>query len=168
MVMVPEFVRTIEQSGLANWMRDSESYFAYPAVITLHTFGMALLAGLNVAIGLRILGVAPSIPLAPLDRLYRLMWFGFWVNAITGVVLVISYPTKAFTDPVFYVKLGFVAAGMVYMQLIRNRVIRHANPVSGLAVNAKSLAAISLLMWFGAIYAGKFMEYTYTNLIYPG
>jgi|SRR3990170_2332583 len=164
--MLPEFLRTIEQSGLATWMRESSSLLAYPAVITLHTFGMALLAGLSAAISLRLLGVAPSIALAPLERFFPLIWLGFWVNAVTGVMLVISYPTKALTDPVFYVKLGFIAAAMVYMQLIRNRVFRHANPAP--AANGKHLAAVLLLMWFGAIFAGKFIEYTYRNLIYPG
>lgn len=164
--MPPEFLRTIEQSGLAAWMRESDSFLAYPAIITLHTFGLALLVGLSAAICLRLLGVAPGIPLAPLERFFPLIWLGFWVNAVTGVMLVISYPTKALTDPVFYVKLGFIAAAMVYMQLIRNRVFRHANPAP--AANGKHLAAVLLLMWFGAIFAGKFIEYTYTNLIYPG
>jgi hypothetical protein len=158
----------IEETGLSVWLRESPSLLAYPAIITAHTFGLALLAGPNVAIDLRILGAAPRLPLTPLERFFRVMWLGFWVNAITGVVLLIAYPTKALTDPIFYVKLGFIAAGMVFMQLIRNRVFRHVNPAQGpLAANGKNLAAVSLFCWFGAIWAGKMIEYTYTYLIFP-
>ena len=168
-MVIPEFLRTIEQSGLAGFLRDSPSWLAYPAIITVHTYGMALIVGLNVGIDLRILGVAPRIPLAPLDRLFPVMWLGFWMNAVTGVLLLIAYPTKAFTDPVFYVKMAFVAAAIVYMQLIRNRVIRRASTAQeSAAANGKNLAAVSLLWWFGAVWAGKFVEYTYRNLIYPG
>ena len=168
-MVIPEFLRTIEQSGLAGFLRDSPSWLAYPAIITAHTWGMALAAGLNVGIDLRLLGVAPQIPLAPLERFFKVMWLGFWVNALTGTVLLITYPTKAFTDPVFYVKMAFVAAAIVYMQLIRNRVIRRASTAQeSAAANGKNLAAVSLLWWFGAIFAGKMVEYTYRNLIYPG
>jgi hypothetical protein len=168
-LVIPEFLRTIEQSGLAGWLRDSSSWLAYPAIITLHTFGLALVAGLSVGIDLRILGVAPQIPLAPLGRFFPVMWLGFWVNAVSGFLLMIAYPTKALPDPVLSVQLGFVAAAMVYLHLIRNRVFRHVNPAEGpMAASAKNLAAVSLLWWFGAIFAGKFVEYTYTNLIYPG
>jgi len=166
-LVIPEFLNTIEQSGLSTWLRASPSLLAYPTVLTLHAFGQALLAGTSVAIDLRLLGVAPQIPLAPLERFFKVMWLGFWVNALTGTVLLITYPTKAFTDPVFYVKMGFVAAAMVCLQLIRNRVFGHVNPAQGpMAANAKNLAAVSILCWFGANFAGKFMEYTYRHLIF--
>jgi hypothetical protein len=168
-VVLPTFLRAIEATGLSVWLRESPSLLAYPAILTAHTLGLALVTAPNVAIDLRILGAAPRLPLAPLERFFGIMWLGFWVNTISGVVLLIAYPTKALTDPIFYLKLGFIAAAMVSMQLIRNRVFRRVNPAQGpLAANAKNLAAMSLFFWFGAIAAGKFIEYTYTYLTFPG
>ena len=167
-MLLPTFLRTIEASGFSVWLRESPSLLAYPAILAAHTIGMAFLAGPNVAIDLRILGVAPRMPLAPLERFFRLMWLGFYVNAVTGVVLLIAYPTKALTDPVFYVKLGFVALAVMYMQLIRNRVFRASPPAEELAAaNGQFLAIASLVCWAGAITAGKFMEYTYHYLVFP-
>ena len=40
------------------------------------------------------------------------MWAGFWVNAVSGVLLLIAYPTKALTNPLFYVKLVLIAIGL--------------------------------------------------------
>ena len=167
-MVLPTFLHTIEASSLSVWLRESLSLLAYPAFLAAHTIGLAFLAGPSVAIDLRILGVAPRLPLAPLERFYRLMWLGFYVNAVSGVVLLIAYPTKALTDPVFYVKLGFIALAVTYMQLIRNRVFRDsALSAESIAAKGRSLAIVSLCCWAGAIIAGKFMEYTYSYLVYP-
>ena len=167
-MVLPLFLRSIEASGFSVWLRESPSLLAYPAILAAHTIGLAFLAGPSVAIDLRILGVASRLPLAPLERFFRLMWLGFCVNAVSGVVLLIAYPTKAVTDPVFYVKLGFIALAVVYMQLIRNRVFRDLPSAEGLvATKGRFLAVASLFCWAGAITAGKFMEYTYHYLVYP-
>ena len=167
-MILPTFLRTIEASGLSVWLRESPSLLAYPAFLAAHTIGMAFLAGPSVAIDLRILGVAPRLPLAPLERFFGLMWLGFTVNVVSGVVLLIAYPTKALTDPVFYIKLGFVVLAVMYMRLIRNRVFRALPAGEDLLVTkGKFLAVASLICWTGAITAGKFMEYTYRYLVYP-
>ena len=49
------------------------------------------------------------------------MWLGFGINAISGVFLLIAYPTKAFTNPVFYLKLLLIASAVVIMQRMKNR-----------------------------------------------
>ena len=99
----------VEHSAVSTWIRESPSVFAFPSILTLHTLGMGFLAGTNAAMDLRILGFAPSLPLAPMERLFRLMWFAFCVSAASGIGLLIAYPTKALTNPLFYVKLLFVA-----------------------------------------------------------
>ena len=96
----------IEQSAFSTWLRESPSLLVFPSILFLHTIGMGFLAGTNAAIGLRILGVAPQMRIAPMQKFYPLMWWGFWVNALTGILLIIAYPTQAFTNPVFYIKLA--------------------------------------------------------------
>jgi hypothetical protein len=43
-------------------VRESRSIWAYPTILTLHTVGLALLAGLSIAVDLRMLGVARRVP----------------------------------------------------------------------------------------------------------
>ena len=38
----------------------------------------------------RILGLAQNLPLAPMERFYRVMWIGFWINVGSGIVLLIA------------------------------------------------------------------------------
>jgi hypothetical protein len=87
------FLSFIESSDLSMWVR-GDSMLAFPTIITAHTICMGLLAGTSSAIDLRILGVAPGIPLDALRRFYPMMWLALAINAVTGVLMVIGYPTK--------------------------------------------------------------------------
>src|SRR5581483_4073375 len=72
------FLESIEQLGFSTWVRESPSKFAYPTILWLHVMGMGVVAGTSGIISLRLLGISPKTPLQELDRLYPLMWFGFW------------------------------------------------------------------------------------------
>ena len=155
----------LETSSFSMWVRDSTSVFAFPAIISFHAIGMGLVVGMNAAIDLRILGFAPQIPLMEMKRFLPFIWIGFWVNAVSGVALLIGYPTKALTNPVFYAKLLFIALGLAALRSIRNHVLRDPSldqdPVPR---NGRILAAASLVCWAGAITAGRLLAYTYVRL----
>src|SRR5579884_1471925 len=96
------FLDTIENLGFSTWVRESPSKFAYPTVLLLHVIGMGIVAGVSSIISLRLLGISSKIPLEPLERLYPVMWWGFWINAITGTALLMASATKRLVDPTFY------------------------------------------------------------------
>jgi hypothetical protein len=156
----------IESTALSTWLREEPSIWAFPFVLILHTWGLAFLVGTNVAIGVRILGAARGVPLGSLHRYFRVMWFGFWVNAVSGVLLLIAYPTKALTNPLFYVKLGFIAAGILLAGRIRAHIQElpstDLRPMPG---SLRLLAVGSLFCWAVSITAGRFLAYTYTRLL---
>jgi hypothetical protein len=152
----------IEHSALSDWIRGSDCICAFPAIVTLHNIGMAFLAGCGIAIDLRIIGFAQGIPLKPLARLLPLMWAAFAVNATTGVLLLIAYPTKALTNPLFYIKLTLVAVALTLVYLVARDVLRGATPVGKpLATKAKMLAGASLAAWLVLIAAGRYLAYTH-------
>ena len=155
-----DFLVRLEQLGFSKWVRESSSIFAFPSVLLLHTVGMGIVVGINAGIDLRILGIAPALPLAPMERFIPLLWIGFWVNAATGVVLVIVDATMKLTNPDFYVKMVFIALALINLRLLRNRVFR--DPLvdeSRLSTQTKLLAVTSLIFWLGAITAGRLMAY---------
>jgi len=147
------------------WVRDSPSVFAFPSILTLHTIGMGVVAGLSAAVDVRILGVAAGVPLTEAQRFRAFLWSGFWLNAVSGVVLLIGYPTKALTNPLFYVKLTFIALAVVVQLAIERRVLRDPHiDVNGVPRTGKVLAIASLVCWAAAIASGRFLAYTYTVL----
>ena len=93
------------------------------------------------------------------------MWAGFWINAVSGVLLLIAYPTKALTNPLFYAKLGLIVAGLVLARALRARLSDDsgAGPVA-LSPSARRLAIASLACWAASITAGRLLAYTYSRL----
>jgi len=144
-------------TALSIWVRESPSLLAFPFILIVHAWGMGFLAGSNAALGLRILGFAPGVPLTGMVKFYPIMWFGFVINAISGVLLLIGYPTKALTNPIFYIKIGCIAVGMVLMVWLRDNVVRVSQSTLS---KARVVAAFSLLVWAGAIVAGRLLAYT--------
>jgi hypothetical protein len=160
--MEPFFV-WVEATSLSTWLRESPSLWAFPFVLILHTVGLAFFVGTNVAWDVRVLGFSLGIPLEALRRYFLVMWAGFWINAFSGVLLLIAYPTKALTNPLFYAKLALIAFGVVLAFRIRRE-------VNGLAARAdaprlaRMLAAVSLACWIAVIFAGRLLAYTCTRL----
>lgn len=155
-----DFFVWLENSAFFTWVRESPSLLAFPTVIFLHTLGLGFLVGINIAVSLRMLGFAPQIPLAPMRKLFPLMWAGFWVNAISGTILTIQDASTKLISPVFYIKLVLIALGIVTFRFINRGVFR--DPLLGkrpLATNEKFLAVASIVLWLGAITAGRLMAY---------
>lgn len=164
---VPLFLDTIEKSDLSTWLRESPSLFGFYFILAVHTIGLAMLVGPNAAIDLRLLGVGSDIPLAPLKSWFKIMWIGFALNLTSGIFLLIAYPTKAFTNPDFYIKLTLIAFAVWVMQKTKTRVFGDLS-LSDAAMQArgKALAVWSLILWAGAITAGRLLAYTYTYIMY--
>jgi hypothetical protein len=153
------FLTTIENSGLSTWLRESNSIWAYPTVLTLHTIGLALLVGANAALDLRVLGFGKAIAVSDLRPLFRWMWLGFWVNALSGAVLLAADATTKVAAPMFIIKLGLVAAGVAVIIALDRHVYGPATTPGVITPAARSLAAASLFIWVIAIAAGRLMAY---------
>lgn len=156
-------VELLEQNAFSTWVRESTSIFAYTLVLSLHAMGLAVLVGLSGAVALRILGFARSIPLAPTLSFFPLMHAGFWVNAISGVILLMAHASSMLTNTMFFIKLAFIALAVISVAMIRNVVFSDAEMMAGGAITAKArrLAGATLFFWAGAIIAGRLTSYPY-------
>jgi hypothetical protein len=157
---------SIEQSGFSVWVRESNSLLAYPLVLFLHTVGMGVVAGISGLIALRILGCAREVPLADVRKMYPYMWAGFWLNAVTGIILFLIDGTTKSVDPDFYIKLVFIACAVVLMRKLDKQVF--GDPLVGkrpIQMNGKVIAFASIVCWMGAITAGRLLAYVGPGVI---
>jgi hypothetical protein len=153
--------RWLESTAVSLWIVESPSLFAFPGILAAHTVGLGLLAGVSGVLDLRLLGLLRPIPPFAFARFVPVMWCGFWLNVVTGIALVLAYPTKALTNPVFYLKLTLIAVALVVLrtQLRQLRSVEWApSPPTTL------LAIVSLLAWGTAITAGRLLAYTCNRL----
>ena len=161
-----EFLAWLEHSDVPMWIKQQNAPYSllvggYDLHLVAHTVGMAILVGLSAAVALRILGFAPHLPLAPMEKFFPVMYAGFWVNAVSGAGLFIAYPVKAVTNPGFYIKMGGVVLAVVCLRRLRRQVF--GNPVCldtrPVPMKGKILAGTLLFIWVGTITAGRLMAY---------
>jgi hypothetical protein len=164
---VPEILNTIEQTGLSRWVRYSPSIFGFYFILLCHTIGLSLLVGGNAVVDLRILGIAQGIPLKPMKDLFKFMFVGLGINVTTGLLLLTGYPTKALTDFDFYIKLSFIALGVITMFKVYDRVFKDPSlSEAEMIQRGKTLAKFSLFFWIFAVWAGRMLSETYIYITY--
>lgn len=156
---VHDFLLLLENAAFSTWLRESGSVWAYPTVLTAHTLGMGILVGANAALDLRLLGVARQIPVGPMLAIFRALWSGAAISAVTGVMLFCADATTKGTTAVFFVKLGFIACAIMVAVMLRRKVYGQGADAAVVTATARALAVASLILWTGAITAGRFMAY---------
>jgi hypothetical protein len=154
------FLSSIENSGFSAWVRESPSVWAYPSIIFLHAVGLSIVVGLSSVIDLAILGFAPGLPLAPMAKLYRLIGIGFWMNAISGIVLTMVDATTMLINPIFWIKMFLIGLAVADVLIIKKKVfddpLLDKRPLAG---DVRALAILSLVLWTGAVTAGRLTAY---------
>lgn len=149
-----EVLAWIESLPLSIWTRESDSLFAYSGILFLHTLGLGVVVGANVAVALSALARHGGAFTRGLDEFFPYMWMGFWINVSSGVLLVLADATTKLTNPVFYAKMGFVCLAVWNLVYLRRQLQAQSSP-RGVRLSA----ALSCVLWTCAITAGRLMAY---------
>lgn len=153
----------LEETRASVWVREYPSLFGFPFILFLHTLGLVMLAGVSIAIDVWLLRAQTFARTVQMTGLIRVMWLGFGINTVSGLALLIAYPAKALTNPVFYAKMLLVVAGMYAVARINGDAFPRGNAIAGAAIGTltKRWAAASLLIWAGTIATGRLLAYTH-------
>ena len=154
-----EFLIWLEQTEFSTWLRESD--WGHPIVLCFHAVGMGLVVGISFMYSARVLGYAKSFPLVAFDRLFGLAWFGFAMNAASGIVLLIAEPRRMPATPAFVIKMILIAfAGLSLWALARALDGKQHELAGNVPTAAKTAAIASIVFWCGAIVAGRLIGYT--------
>ena len=155
-----KFLVFLEDLAFSHWVKEAQTVWAFPMILFVHTFGMAIVAGGASMISLVLLGFWPAGPIKPFGRMFPLLWVAFGINAVSGTMMLVADATTKLTTPDFYLKMAFVFAGLFVLIRMRRQIFEDPKldqaPVKG---NAKVLAWASLVCWFGAITTGRLLAY---------
>jgi hypothetical protein len=155
-----EFLHAIEETGFSTWVRESPSIWAFPVILLIHTLGMGIIVAISAGIDLRILGMAPALRLAPMEKFLPILWVGFWSNAVTGVMLLAADVSVKLTNPDFYVKMAFIALSLINLSMMKKYVFRDPLIDTGkFSSRARMLAWSSLFCWLVVITSGRLLAY---------
>jgi hypothetical protein len=152
------FYQWLQFNTYVRFVAESDSLWGFPAVLFLHAVGLALVVGTNAIVNLRVLGAGKKIPLDTLLQLVRVMWIGFGISVVSGLILFLTDADRRLGQGVFYLKLSLIALALMVTYLIRP--VLRREPASGDASTpawAKALALTSLVLWAAAIAAARLM-----------
>jgi hypothetical protein len=99
------------------------------------------------------------VAIADLSWTFRVMWFGFWVNAVSGAMLFAADATTKGSTRLFVAKLALVGIGVVIIVLTKRALYPSGVAASTPGGAARTLAVASVALWVAAIAAGRFMAY---------
>jgi hypothetical protein len=135
-----------------------------PAVQTVHILCVATVLTSVLMIDLRLLGFRRrEQPVAAVTaRFLPFIWWPLPILLATGAVLITAEPARSLQNPVFLLKMGLLlaAAGVTLACQIP---LRH-NPAywelsAGRRRAARLIAAASLPLWVGIVFAGRWIAY---------
>lgn len=155
----PSIFLSLQESALGHLMRSSP--VLYPAVEILHILGFVVLVGSILALDLRLLGLGRAIPIQPMAQLLLpLSRLGFLLAISMGLLLFSADAAHVVRNPAFQAKLLLIAAALV------NVAVAYAGPWRKVAVwgteasgGAKLTALVSVVLWVGAVCAGRLIAY---------
>jgi hypothetical protein len=149
----------LDSTSLATWLRESPSIWSFPAVLTLHTTGMAVLVGSSWVLDLRLLGISRHVPLSAFRWVFSAVAVGLAVNITTGVLLFIKNPTTwAYSVP-FFIKMALVIGSAATLLPLRSHVLRAAPGQTEVTDKVRLVAIASIVAWTGAVTMGRMLAY---------
>ncbi|MEO6078299.1 MAG: hypothetical protein ABIQ86_00765 [Steroidobacteraceae bacterium] len=154
---------SIEHWPLSVWAR--EGNYIYFVALIFHAWGMALLIGGGIVICLRVLGVGGAAALAKFRGFFPVMWVGAALAIPSGLMLLVAYPAKSFTNPVFAIKFACLIIAALLMRRLAHGAFPAAARGEPLPHNSRARAGLALALWLGGVAAGKLLLHTYKVLL---
>lgn len=150
----------LEGSGFAAALRGS--MWAYPLVNVAHILGIALLFGAIVPLDLRLLGLWRGVPVSALSRVLTPVAMSGLLIAVPAGALLFSTRAGEYADSaLFQAKMLIVALGLanaLWLRWLYPR-DRRAATDGAVPIAARTAAALSLVLWPGAILLGRLVGY---------
>ena len=159
---IVEFCNWVDSTPLSQTIQSTS--WVVPAVQTVHILGIAAVMSSILMINLRLLGVAGTDqPIARVsDRFRPVIWWTLPLLLATGTILIIGEPMRELANDFFQLKmllLVSVIALTIGFQRPLSRDPQYWDAAGGRRTLARALAVVSLLLWTGIIFAGRWIAY---------
>jgi hypothetical protein len=162
-------LETLAYSDFASWMVVSP--WAYPAFLTAHGLGMAVVVGLTLMVALRILGYPEQLALSGYRPAIRLGIAAFIVNATSGTLLFVADAVTLWPNPAFQFKLVAIVIGILALWLMVRGAMRRAAALEARGEtfvatgSEKAVAILTIVIWCAAvIVSGRLIAYLAPDL----
>lgn len=157
--------------GLLQWIQHTpsstairESVLVFPILEGMHLLGLALMMAPVLMFDLRLTGVLwQGDAASKVKRVFLpITFFGFAVMITTGLLLFWSEPLRCWESGYFRIKVVMLALAGLNALVFHSTLDRHIvdwDTVSPPPARARWAGVLSLTLWTGVIFAGRYTAY---------
>jgi hypothetical protein len=156
-----EWLHALAATAPATLFRNST--IAYATLNAFHIFSIGLVVGSIATLDLRVLGLFRRFPLSTLaDPLSRVAATGVYCAALSGFILFSVRPLTYVENPAFLIKITLVGLGVLNALVLRTTqswqfaLEEEGEPIPD---SVRAAALRSLLIWAGAVLAGRWIGF---------
>jgi hypothetical protein len=157
-----DFCSRVQQSAFSQTLQNVE--WIVPALQTIHILSIGAVISSALVINLRMFGfLATDQPLARVSaRFLRVIWWALPVLLVTGSLLISAEPLRSIGSPAFQLKMALLVCVAIVLLVYQSRLAR--TPPGSLGARGAPrgtpvLTVVSLLLWIGIIFAGRWIAY---------
>jgi hypothetical protein len=146
----------------STWLGDTirNSTWLFPIFEAFHLLALGIIAGAVMVVDFRLLGMLLNKqPVAMLADNARPYFLGaLLVMFATGIPLFLSEAIKCLYSFAFWIKMVSLFLALLFVFTIRSRVTH--TDVAKEPLLAKATAVVSLLLWFGVAFGGRWIGFS--------
>jgi hypothetical protein len=136
-----------------------------PSLQTIHILGVAVVFSSAILVDLRIWRLLQrDEPLPEVARRFLpTIWPVLLILLVTGSLLIVGEPRRSLLNSTFYLKMALLAAAIVLTVGLQRSIASSPNfwgKDRGRPIAGRFAAAISILIWCGILFAGRWIAYT--------
>lgn len=158
-----EFVRWLTATPASQWLQavSSNAPVLLATVQTLHLLGMSVVIAANGFVAIGLLGGLRSGEALPVLAGKVIPWVltALGVMLVTGVILIVRWPSRILLSATFLPKLVLVSCGTALLLHVARTLNRHQAGVVAGTRTAKVLAMLLLLVWTAAVVAARWIPF---------
>jgi uncharacterized membrane protein len=149
-----------------------EAGWIIPALQVIHILSVAVVFSSAVLVNFRVFGLFErDEPLrAVVRRFLPWIWPILVILLVTGSLLIIAEPRRSLVNPTFYIKMALLLAAILMTASLQASLAGASRNNGsgrdswetdrGRRLAGKALAAASILVWCGILFAGRWIAYT--------
>lgn len=153
------FLAYLEASAFSEWLLIS--MLGFPALIALHSVGMAVAVGLSLMVTLRLNQILTGFSAQLIPKFLSVAVWGFVLNLVTGVAIFVSRGQEYITSYIFLAKMLLVIVSALILYWLRRHLVRTKLTTDVLVADglARGLSVVFAVTWVGAVVAGRWIAY---------
>jgi len=161
--LLGEFSKWLAATSLSHTIQTIS--WIIPTLQTIHILCVAVVFSAAVLVDFRMFRLFErEVPLCAITRRFLpAIWPVLLVLLLTGSLLIIGEPRRSLINPTFYIKMALLLAAVLLTATLQRSIATSPGfweKDRGRRLAGKALATLSIAIWCGVLFAGRWIAYT--------